>query len=76
MSARGVVAVFVALASFLTVNTALAQSPDPSQTAPAGQSVEKEADPIPAHTGWATLVKDVGHVPGGIMVALTRSSGK
>src|SRR5215510_7912752 len=57
MSARAVVVALIVVACWSEV---FAQNPTPPPTAPGDKGVETNVDPPPAHTGWATLVKDVG----------------
>lgn len=50
----------VALALVLTAGSAAAQTPEPAPPDPASSAQPTEVHPEPAHTGWATLVKDTG----------------
>jgi membrane-associated phospholipid phosphatase len=56
----GTTVVAASLTLFLSLGTALAQAPAPADPAPANQEGRTQPDPLPEHTGWATLVKDVG----------------
>jgi membrane-associated phospholipid phosphatase len=50
----------VAMALMVNTNSAMAQEPQPTPPDPASTGQTKEVHPEPAHTGWATLVKDTG----------------
>ena len=50
----------VAMALVVTTGSAAAQTPEPAPPDPVSAAQPDDVHPEPAHTGWATLVKDTG----------------